>query len=168
MTPTEELKELATIRTKCQQLFELGQADKLDYWTLDFTKEDTIVDFVCSLILRDYGTDYDSIPPHGRWRHFLVNGKDRISPLLEEWKAQNVDKAERCKRLLDLFVISVLLDAGAGDVWKFKEKGSEVEIGRSEGLALASLEMWKEGLFSASPLNKTRVDGKSLLCLRNT
>lgn len=166
MASVEELKKLYTIRTKCQQVFELGQADKLDYWTLDFTKEGTIVDFICSLILRDYGHDYDSIPPHGRWRHFLFNGQDRISPLLEEWREQRVDREERCKRLLDLFVISVLLDAGAGDVWTFKEQGSEMGIGRSEGLALASLEMWKEGLFSASITDKTRVDGRfSLMAL---
>jgi hypothetical protein len=59
-------------------------------------------------------------------------------------------------------VVSVLLDAGAGDAWKYTEESSGVKVGRSEGLALASLEMFKKGLFSGVKEGgeKYRVNGK--------
>jgi hypothetical protein len=53
--------------------------------------------------------------------------------------------------LIDLFVVSVLLDAGAGDKWKFEEPGSKGEIyTRSEGIAVASLYMFLDGEFSTT------------------
>lgn len=63
---------------------------------------------------------------------------------------------ERCRRLVDLFLVSVLLDAGAGDAWRFREvqglgverRGKGAVSERSEGLAVASLYMFLEGGFS--------------------
>ncbi len=43
------------------------------------------------------------------------------------------------------FICSVLLDAGAGSKWKFDEPGTSVVAGSSEGLALASLHLFKAG-----------------------
>lgn len=60
----------------------------------------------------------------GRWRHFLANGKDRIQPLIDEWR-QTTAPIEIARRLIDLFVVSVLLDAGAGPAWKYREDGDE-------------------------------------------
>lgn len=119
----------------------------------------------------------------GRWRHFLANGNDRIQPLLDEWR-QTTAPIEIARRLIDLFVVSVLLDAGAGPDWKYREHGDnmgvsclhlvvlvgvvhlllciDIQIGRSEGLAVASLDMVKQGLFSGiADLQPFRVDGKS-------
>jgi hypothetical protein len=67
---------------------------------------------------------------------------------------------EQTARLLDLFLVSVLLDAGAGNAWKYKEKSSGEVYGRSEGLAIASLDMFLDGVFSGSQGDKYRVDGK--------
>jgi hypothetical protein len=67
---------------------------------------------------------------------------------------------EQTARLLDLFLVSVLLDAGAGNAWKYKEKSSGEVYGRSEGLAIASLDMFLDGVFSGSQSDKYRVDGK--------
>ena len=33
----------------------------------------------------------------------------------------NIDEKEKARRLIDLVLVSVLLDAGAGDSWKYKE-----------------------------------------------
>jgi len=69
-------------------------------------------------------------------------------------------KIEVVRRLVDLFFVSVLLDAGAGDVWKYREDGGEA-YGRSEGIAVASLYMFKAAAFgeqNGTPL----VDGTSL------
>jgi hypothetical protein len=50
--------------------------------------------------------------------------------------------------LVDLFVVSVLLDAGAGPTWTYEELKTGLKIGRSEGLAVASLDMFESGLFA--------------------
>jgi hypothetical protein len=110
---------------------------------------------------RDFAPDYASIPPHGRWQHFNVGGKDRISELMASWPTA-VDPSERCRRLLDLFLVSVLLDAGAGTTWSYKSKETGRTYRRSEGLAIASLEMFKAGLFSSNATQPHQVDGEGL------
>lgn len=52
--------------------------------------------------------------------------------------------------LLDLFFVSVLLDAGAGDKWRFTEPGTNIVVGRSEGTALASYNMFVNGDFATA------------------
>ena len=67
--------------------------------------------------------------------------------------------------MIDLFVVSVLLDAGAGAKWQYKSKESGKIYRRSEGLAVASLEMFKSGAFSSNPAAPHQVDGKALKSL---
>lgn len=59
-------------------------------------------------------------------------------------------------------MVSVLLDAGAGTKWSYKSKESGKVYSRSEGLAVASLEMFKSGLFSSDPTEPCQVDGAGL------
>jgi len=59
-------------------------------------------------------------------------------------------------------MVSVLLDAGAGTKWQYKSKDNGKIYRRSEGLAVASLDMFKEGLFSSNPEQKEQVDGQSM------
>jgi hypothetical protein len=73
-----------------------------------------------------------------------------------------VDNSERTRRLLDLFLVSVLLDAGAGTKWQYKSKESGKIYRRSEGLAVASLEMFKAGAFSSNPKEPCQVDSAGL------
>lgn len=54
-----------------------------------------------------------------------------------------IDNSEKCRRLIDLFLISVLLDAGAGTEWSYKSTENGRMYRRSEGIAVASLEMFK-------------------------
>ncbi|GAA5994293.1 URC4/urg3 family protein [Rhodotorula paludigena] len=152
-------RSLPSIRERCQRVFALAQQNQLEYWTLDLSQESTIVDFVCGLISRDFGTDYDSIPPHGRWRHFVGN---RVDPLLEAWDAEVLQPLEQARRLVDLMVVSVLLDAGAGNDWKYTPKEGNEKIGRSEGLAVGSLEMFEQGMFSGDASQPHRVDAVGL------
>lgn len=157
MSSIAHLYELQTIRERCQAV----AASKLQYWTVDDAALPSVVEYVLKLIKRDYGTDYASIRPHGRWSHFLAAGKDRIEPLLSEWKEAGVDEMEIAKRMIDLTVASVLLDAGAGIVWKYTEEDGTVTA-RSEGLAVASLDMFKTGLFSSDKSNTHQVDAEAL------
>lgn len=59
-------------------------------------------------------------------------------------------------------MVSVLLDAGAGTRWSYKSKESGRTYKRSEGLAIASLEMFKAGYFSSDAENPCQVDGLGL------
>lgn len=61
-----------------------------------------------------------------------------------------------------MFLVSVLLDAGAGTKWQYKSKESGKVYRRSEGLAVASLEMFKTGMFSGNPDQPCQVDSKGL------
>lgn len=110
---------------------------------------------------RDYARDYNSIPAHGRWQHFEAGGRPRLDQLLASWPS-SVDSQERTRRLLDLCLVSVLLDAGAGTRWAYKSKESGKIYRRSEGLAIASLEMFKAGYFSSESLEPCQVDSEGL------
>jgi hypothetical protein len=78
--------------------------------------------------------------------------------MMKSWRI-DIDSTERTRRLLDLFMVSVLLDAGAGNKWQYKASNGKI-YRRSEGLAVASLDMFREGLFSSNPAQKDQVDGK--------
>jgi hypothetical protein len=70
--------------------------------------------------------------------------------------------AELARIRFDLCVVSVLLDAGAGADWRFVEPGMGETVTRSEGLAIASLHAFREGLFSGDPLQPLRADADGL------
>ena len=56
----------------------------------------------------------------------------------------------------------MLLDAGAGNTWKYTEKQSGQTFSRSEGLGVASVHMFESGLFSSDSTQPYRVDGMGL------
>jgi hypothetical protein len=104
-----------------------------------------------------------AVPFHARWRHFVVAGRDlwreRMAPTL--W----ADAAAQARAAFDLAMVSVLLDAGAGNEWRYRDAATGIELGRSEGLALASLRMFEAGLFSADPADPLRADAERLLSI---
>jgi len=75
------------------------------------------------------------------------------------------DPAERARARVELTVVSVLLDAGAGATWRYREAGTGAVLARSEGLAVASLEAYAAGAFSADPREPFRVDAERLAAL---
>lgn len=93
-------------------------------------------------------------------------GRTRVEPLIDVWKASSnpPDTKEIARRLIDLSLVSVLLDAGAGNTWKYVETQTGLEFSRSEGLGVASFHMFEEGFFSSNPENPYQVDGKLHLC----
>lgn len=104
---------------------------------------------------RDFGPDkYDTIPPHGRWQHFEVGNVPRVKSMIDDWKSTGTDDLELTRRLIDLFFVSVLLDAGAGDYWRFVEPGTNQKYERSEGIAVASLYMFNSLAFTDAKTEK--------------
>ncbi|KIO28293.1 hypothetical protein M407DRAFT_71964 [Tulasnella calospora MUT 4182] len=157
------LRSLPAIRERCTRVHNLAQRDKLEYFEYHAEKESEVIDFCSQIIQRDFGTDYSKIPPHSRWRHFDV-GRPRVQPLIDSWKSSNPAPSdlEIAKRLIDLFLVSVLLDAGAGNQWKYTEQNGSASFTRSEGLAVASFDMFVNGFFSADAKDPFRVDAAAL------
>ncbi|KAG8716672.1 hypothetical protein FRC09_015413 [Ceratobasidium sp. 395] len=150
------LRTLPSIRERCSRVHALAQEDKLEYFDYHPDKEDEVVKFCAGIIKRDFGTAYETIPPHSRWRHFDA-GRERIAPLLAEW-SKELAPLDTAKRLIDLFLVSVLLDAGAGNAWAYTESGG-AKFGRSEGLAIASLDMFLAGFFAGDGGKKVDAAG---------
>ncbi|TFK67629.1 DUF1688-domain-containing protein [Pluteus cervinus] len=156
------LRTLPAIRERCSRVFELAKAGKLQYFDYHGAKEQEVADFCIEIMKRDY-SNFSEIPPHGRWRH-LDAGSDRIEPLLAKWTGNSTppDTREQARRLVDLFLVSVLLDAGAGSVWTYTEKSSGKQFSRSEGLGVASFHMFESGFFSSDPSQPHQVDAQGL------
>lgn len=164
LDPAGYLRSLVAVRDRSKIIFDKALRNQLRHFDVDMSKMQDVTTFVCGLIKRDYDVPFTSIPPHGRYQHFCVGGRDRISQLLSTWP-EEVDNTERCRRLIDLFLVSVLLDAGAGTEWTYKSNENGRVYRRSEGIAVASLEMFKQGLFSGNPSNRAQVDKEGLKAL---
>ncbi|QKX61171.1 uncharacterized protein TRUGW13939_08318 [Talaromyces rugulosus] len=161
LDPAAYLRSIHAVRERSRIVLQKARKNRLSHFDVDMSKFEVTASYVVSIIKRDYAPDYSSIPPHGRWQHFDVGGRPRINQLLQSWPS-TIDVQERTRRLIDLFLISVLLDAGAGNKWSYKSKESGKVYSRSEGLAVASLEMFKSGLFSSDPTEPCQVDGAGL------
>lgn len=74
----------------------------------------------------------------------------RVTNLLQHWTYEGCDSLELTRRLIDLFFVSVLLDAGAGDYWRYTEPNTTDVYERSEGIAVASLHMFQALAFTSS------------------
>jgi hypothetical protein len=147
------------IRDRTGKLYQRA-LDGEGYFHLDEDKIEETAMFVMDVIQENY-PDLD-IPFHSRWGHFNVGGLHRIAALND--KITKEDLLEKARLKLDLVITSVLLDAGAGMGWRYKEASSKSEFSRSEGLAIASLDMFNSGLFSKTD-SPYRVDGEKLLTI---
>lgn len=159
--PAAYLRSIQAVRERSRMVLMRAKSNSLNHFTVDMSKFQETADYVVSIIKRDFAGDYANIPPHGRWQHFEVGGRPRVTQLLQSWPT-TVDNQERTRRLIDLFLVSVLLDAGAGTSWSYKSKESGRMYSRSEGLAVASLEMFKAGYFSSNKNQPHQVDALGL------
>jgi hypothetical protein len=103
------------------------------------------------------------IPYHSRWRHFEAGGIDRNRELARALARFGEAEQARCR--IDLAVVSVLLDAGAGAIWRYIEEESGRTFTRSEGLGVASLRAFQRGLFSSDASRPLQVDGSALAAI---
>jgi hypothetical protein len=142
---------------------------KLQHFDVDQSKMQGIVQFVVSLIKRDF-SDLKKIPQHSRWRHFDVGGRPRIQTLVNAWTSLGTDKTEQTRRILDLFVVALLLDITPATTFIYHEPSTNRALKNNQGIAVAILDMFMNGSFSSSPNQPHRVDGNvwlmslSLLC----
>eukprot|EP00743_Colponemidia_sp_Colp-15_P001900 GILK01002070.1.p1 GENE.GILK01002070.1~~GILK01002070.1.p1 ORF type:complete len:432 (+),score=48.55 GILK01002070.1:36-1298(+) len=164
VTPTVKyLRSLPSIRERCGEILALAKQDALPNFSLDMSKLNDVVDFVLAVMHKNYPDSRENpscVPFHSRFRHLEVGGSLRPSSLRSV--GSPCDDLEFSRRLLDLTVVSVLLDAGAGPTWKYFEAATNAEFNRSEGLAVASFDMFKDGAFSSDVAQPHQADAEGL------
>lgn len=153
----EDLRSLECIRARCGRVFDLASRGKSKHFDLDLSKLPAVIDLVTNITVENYGKNPANIPYHSRWRHLA---KPDVDAMAAKWPL-SVDDKERARRMIDLATVSVLLDAGAGADWSYVD-GEGKKTVRSEGLASASLDMFKDGCFSSDPALPHRVNSHGL------
>ncbi len=133
------------VRQRAHRLLAIGVGDRLAHFRIDLARLDAAADLVAETTRKAYpGLE---VPFHSRWRHFVVGGQDRWAATESAMPLR--DRFERARAQFDLAITSVLLDAGAGPHWSYRDAATGAQVGRSEGLALASLAMFADGALSA-------------------
>jgi hypothetical protein len=155
----ETLNNLHTVRKRAHRILNLAKEDKLTYFSFHPKQMTATASFILDVITKNYPTL--NVPYHSRWRHFEVGNVDRVKNLMAP--LQHLSASEQGKILYELVIISVLLDAGAGASWRYYEEDTGIYCTRSEGLALASLDLYRQGIFSSSSENPYRVDAQRLI-----
>ena len=152
------LRTPEAIRERCGHVFAAAEQDRLRHFALRLERLPDLARIVATVIRAAYPTL--EIPYHARWRHFAVGGRDRWAALAR--RLRGADRAESARARFDLAVTSVLLDAGAGSAWRYREPASGELYRRSEGLAVASFDLFAAGAFSSSPDRPLRADAAGL------
>ncbi|HSV45414.1 MAG TPA: URC4/urg3 family protein [Ramlibacter sp.] len=152
------LRTTTAIRERSGQLLARARSRASEWFEID----DGALDGAAALVVEATRRRYPRlhIPYHSRWRHFEAGGVDRkalLDTLLEGQPA-----ATRARAMIDLAVVSVLLDAGAGAQWKYTEPATGQVLDRSEGLAVASFHAFTAGLFSSDRDHPLQADARGL------
>ena len=149
------------VRERAQQMLALGLDGKLPHFRIDLRLLDAAVDLVIDTTRQNYPSLV--MPFHSRWRHFVFDGENRWAAIDNKTNWQN--GAARARAAFDLAIVSVLLDGGAGPQWHYRDPATGKTVGRSEGLALASLDMFGRGVFSSNPNDLLQADAEGLMRL---
>jgi len=151
------LRDPATIRSRCANIAQAVEDGTSPWFSLDPAGEVRAVDAVISETRRAYPDLV--VPYHSRWRHFEAGGIDRVA----QWRrsAPAADAAAQARADIDLAVVSVLLDAGAGPDWSYRGQDGQ-RYARSEGLGVASFEAFIAGAFSSDPATPHQADAEGL------
>ncbi|UUX94194.1 URC4/urg3 family protein [Aquabacterium sp. J223] len=156
----EALLTAQAVRAHAEQVLAAVQAGGSRHWAWDGSRLEATADFVADTIRQRYPSL--QVPFHARWRHFEAGGTDRWAALSERHGLQgDAMRAERARVRIDLVIPSVLLDAGAGADWRYREDDGGV-LARSEGLGVASLALFAAGTLSADPRQPLRADATAL------
>jgi Protein of unknown function (DUF1688) len=152
------LRSTATIRERCANITRAVEAGRSAHFTLALERLDDVVQRV-ETVTRTRHPSLD-IPYHSRWRHFEAGGVDRKARLDAALAGRTV--AAQARARVDLTLVSVLLDAGAGADWRYVEAPDGATFSRSEGLGVASFHAFMAGRFSSDAGDPCRVDAAAL------
>jgi Protein of unknown function (DUF1688) len=148
----------AAVRERCEIVFAAAERGETLHFRVVSDRLDEAVERVVAVTCRRY-PDL-TVPYHSRWRHFSVGRVDRAALI-----APRAGRTETTRAQIDLAIVSVLLDAGVGAGWRFREAETGQVWSRSEGLAVASLRAMQSGLFSVDAADPWRADAEALSVL---
>ena len=157
--PLSALLDAATIRERCRNVLVAAEAGQTAHFRVDRARLDAAATLVEAVTRKRYPSL--AIPYHSRWRHFEAGGIDRAAELSRALGVRSVEDAARAR--IDLTVISVLLDAGAGAHWSYREAATGERYTRSEGLGVGTFRAFVDGAFSSDPRDPLRVDASKLV-----
>ncbi|MGV0597344.1 URC4/urg3 family protein [Mycolicibacterium porcinum] len=152
------LRTTAAIRERAQKLLHRARSGDSPWFVVDDDALDHAAAEVAELTRARYPTL--AVPYHSRWRHFETGGVDRRAELA--MRTTDVDTATQARSMIDLAVVSVLLDAGAGSDWRYVEPDTGLCLTRSEGLGVAGWHAFCGGLFSSDAGDPLRADAAAL------
>ncbi len=157
----DRLRDPRTIRERCASIRAAVEAGDSKYFTVDVARLPLAAEQVVRVTRERYPAL--AIPYHSRWRHFEAGGVDRNRDLARALARFPDTEQARCR--IDLAVVSVLLDAGAGGAWRYVEQETGHTFMRSEGLGIATLRAFQRGAFSSDAARPLRVDGMALAAM---
>jgi hypothetical protein len=152
------LRTTVAVRERAGQLLRRARGGESSWFVVDDGFIDTAASEVVAVTRKRYPKLH--IPLHSRWRHFNAGGIDRKAQL--DQMLAHLPLASRGHAMIDLAMVSVLLDAGAGPEWKYVEPATGQTFTRSEGLAVASFHAFTAGLFSSSREHPLQADSTGL------
>ena len=158
MSAAHALLSTGAVRERCGRILQAAVEGRAPAFEVVLARLDDAADVVAAVTRRRYPTL--AVPYHSRWRHFEAGGVDRVAAM--EAAAGEIDPFARARARIDLAVVSVLLDAGAGPAWRFDDRTTGTVLGRSEGLGVASLRAFERGLFSSDPQRPMQADAEGL------
>ncbi len=157
------LRTTVAVHERAAELLARARRGESAFFTIgDETRLDDAAREVAQVTQARYA--WRPIPYHSRWRHFEAGGVDRAAEL-DHLLGEHATPREQAKARIDLAVVSVLLDAGAGADWAYHESASDQRFTRSEGLGVASFHAFKAGLFSSDPDRPLQADAAGLRAL---
>lgn len=157
------LRTPAAIRERAEKVLRYVEDGRSAWFAVDANGLEAAVQATLDVTRRRFANPA-AIPFHSRWRHFEAGGHDRWAALAG--RLTGLPREEVARRRIDLAVISVLLDAGAGPAWTYREPGTGETYARSEGLGVASFHMFAAGAFSRDAKgDPLRVDAERLASL---
>ena len=157
----EILRTTVAVRERAGQLLARARNGESPWFVVDDGCLETTAKEVVDATRQRYPRLH--VPLHSRWRHFEAGGVDRKGQL--EALLADLPLPSRGHAMVDLTVVSVLLDAGAGPLWKYVEPATGQTFTRSEGLAVASFHAFVAGLFSSNKDRPLQVDAEGLRAL---
>jgi hypothetical protein len=155
----EYLLSPQAIRERTSRIYDYVAQGRSPFFALDQAKLGDVAQFVAEVTRKQY-PDLQ-IPYHGRISHLNAGGINRTAALKKRGKDLGHHAKDSSDALFELVIVSVLLDAGAGNAWRYQEADGNV-YNRSEGLAVASYHMFAAGAFSSDPKHPMQVDGEAL------
>ncbi|MBL8739702.1 MAG: DUF1688 family protein [Myxococcales bacterium] len=133
------LRAPSTIRARARLLFERAAEGRSSHFRVDPSRLDEVAQRVA-----EHAPSRPCRLIHGRMRHFDCGKRARTREIASALAL--LSARDRARAWVDAVVPSVFLDAGAGPTWAYEEGGTRYT--RSEGIAVASLAMFREGKLS--------------------